>query len=545
MRTITLRSRDESFMMISNETSRFQFRPIQADVYRALIRFFMEVQFNATRLAEAVDTRCDNPRKGDSASFLLCLSLLADLANWGTEFEFYESQLHVAIPHIGPKSTSPEVREKIRNSLLRLKDEATSFAQVLTESEAVEFVRDSRIELTPAESPDDEISSTFRHGVSTWSMPYRTREGRSQRFAVRGEVRNRVATLGILEIGDDAPHNPPRDRAMGFHDKFKDFTSSELNRLADRFQGIRACLLQDGLPDDFAGPVEDLISRAADFRARGRGRQGSLKEISANKRLTYLFRLVSAEAACRFQSNEDERGFAEGLRVLRDLTIPRVNVELVICGALPPFGKFRVGKLVASMAGHPHVRAFVDRDFGVIAKSVFDTERLKLELPSVGALIVTTKGLYPGHSSQYNGVRLPGRSTMLKMRKLGDTDGKTTSHLSDRTMRLATRTITELNGEEISRTFGAGGAKRQRTITQAVRLLGLSSEICFAHVSRPVYGVTLVNNLKRVVLFNERPEWLATPFERAEIGEIEAFERDTVAMWRTRWLERNDQFHGG
>ncbi len=538
VQTVIVLRQGNELITTKNEHSQFQFRPIQADVYRALMRFFLEIEFDVDKVPAASADRCNNPRDTDSAAFLLCLSLVSDLANWGAEFEFYESQLNVTVPHIGPKSTDPEIRDRIRVSLMRLKGETENYSQPVTPDEAFEFVRLASPVLVPAEDSNSDESRIFRSGVSTWSMPYRTREGRSKRFVLYGDIGARRTSLGILEIGDDAPHNPPRDRAMGFTRRKSDFADADLRRLADRFWSIRKCLLPDGLPTGYAGRVQDLIPDIQQFREAGRGRQGTLQEISKNKRLTYLYRLVAAEAACRGEEREEANGFSEGLRVLRDLTIPRVNVEMVICGALPPFGPFRVGKLVASMAGHPYVRSFVDRDFGVIAKSVFDTEKLKHEIPSCGALIVTTKGLYPGHSSQYNAVSIPGHDgARVRLRKLGNTDGKTASHLSDQTMRLANRTIDELDGKRVSRTFGAGGAKRQRTIAQAMRALGLSSEICLAQISRPVYGVSLVGNLENVILFNDSPDWLASPFEAPTVANIRDYEANAAALWRARWLD--------
>jgi hypothetical protein len=536
--SISVNKSGEEVTLLVKHGNRFEFRPQQPDVYRSLISFFQGIKYEASRIGPESATRVQEPRERDTSAFLLCLSLLHDLNNWGAEFEFFESCLYVWLPDIGPTSNDSETKSRIRKAMQQLKTEAVSFQPSLSVDEAIEFITEGQLELDSATELGGDVAQIFRDGVTTWSMPYRTREGRSERFVLSLSVGKRSIPVAILEIGDDAPHNPPRDRAMGLSRKKTDFSKEELSVLAERFYSIRKCLHPAGLPTDFQEPIESIEVDLEELKRRGRGREGTLKEISKNKRITYLYRLLSAELSCRGLVDNDSF-FSEGLRVLRDLTIPRVNVELTICGALPPFGQLLIGKLAASMAAHPAVRRFVNREFGLIAKSVFDTTQLKMLFPNHGAIFITTKGLFPGHSSQYNGVVMPGIGmSNVKMKKIGDTEGKTSSHLSDMTMRLAVKTVEERNGNKVSRVYGAGGAKRQRTITEAVRSLGLPVDLSHAQISRPVYGVNLVSNLDRVVLYNEDPEWLTEPFGSLSEDSNRIFQANALGQWRNRWMEK-------
>lgn len=538
LRLISLLGQGEDVTQFMQHGNRFEFRPSQPDVYRALVAFFQDVGYQVEQIPSRAELRLQENRNGDSAAFRLCLSLLHDLNNWGADFEFFESCLYIWLPEIGPTSNDPITKSRIRLAMQRLKSEEFSFEQALCLDEATEFISSGVLELESASAMGGEVAQTFREGVTTWSMPYRTREGRSERFVLYFSIGNRRIPAGILEIGDDAPHNPPRDRVMGLSRKKHEFSGLELQTLADRFYSIRRCLHPEGLPENYRDPIDTIDLDLSELKKSGKGREGSLKEISANKRITYLYRLLSAEAVCRGLSDADS-AFAEGLRVIRDLSIPRVNVELTICGALPPFGQLLIGKLTAAMAAHPLVRRFVDREFGQIARSVFDTNRLRELFPNHGAIFITTKGLFPGHSSQYNGVVVPGVGPeSLKLKKIGDTEGKTSSHLSDRTMRLAVMTLEERDGNKISRVYGAGGAKRQRTITEAVRCLGLPSDLSHAQISRPVYGLSLVGNLDRVVLYNESPNWLTDPFASLADESSAEYEISALVLWRNRWLQK-------
>jgi hypothetical protein len=192
------------------------------------------------------------------------------------------------------------------------------------------------------------------------------------------------------------------------------------------------------------------------------------------------------------------------------------------------------------MGCHPRIRDFVDRDFGIIAKEIFDTGKLSKYLPSSGTLLVTTKGLYPGHSSQYNGVKFPVTvGEKGKLVKIGDTIGQTTSHLAAKTMKYAALSNESLGASAVSRVFGSGGGKRQRTISNAIRALGLPSELAFAYISRPIYAFSLVSNLDRMILFNEDPVWRTTPYIYKNYQDN--YCSTALKIWRDKWLSKSKQ----
>ena len=522
----------------------FQIRisPAVVELQRELLKIYQEANYSVDEFIRIIHkiNEEDDKSLSNNYSLIFLTSLLADLEAWGAIFEFYRSQLYISLPNLTSGTFDSSVKDKIRSSLVRLRGRETSYAPSVSEGKALEILSSGQIDLIEVDDTNSYEAEIYRSGITTWSMPYRTREGRSRRFILLGFLNDLKVPIGLLEIGDEAPLNPPRDALMGLNIKYEDLKSEDLSSLATRFENIRKCLLPDGLPSGWDGDVGDLIKGASEIMTKGKGRSGTFKEVGAKKRLTYLARLVNAEAACRGINYESNNGFQEGLRVLRDLSVPRVNVELVICGALPPFGSLLAGKLVASMGCHPRIRDFVDRDFGIIAKEIFDTGKLSKYLPSSGTLLVTTKGLYPGHSSQYNGVKFPVTvGEKGKLLKIGDTIGQTTSHLAAKTMKYAALSSESLGASAVSRVFGSGGGKRQRTISNAIRALGLPSELAFAYISRPIYAFSLVSNLDRMILFNEDPLWRTTPY----ICKDEQDNYCTIALkiWRDKWLSKSKQ----
>ena len=522
----------------------FQIRisPAVVELQRELIQVYQEANYSVEEFKRIIHqiNEHDDANSSRSSSFTFLISLLADLDAWGAIFEFYRSQLYVSLPNLTSGTFDSSVRDRIRSSLVRLRGTHTSYEPVISEDKALEVLSSGQIDLIEVDDPNSNEADIFRSGITTWSMPYRTREGRSRRFILFGFLDDLKVPIGLLEIGDEAPINPPRDNLMGLNTKYEQLTSDNLLLLANRFEDIRKCLLPDGLPASWDGNVQNLISDTQELLIKGKGRGGTFKEIGVKKRLTYLARLVNAEAVCRGLNDNTNGGFQEGLRVLRDLSVPRINVELVICGALPPFGSLLAGKLVASMGCHPRIRDFVDRDFGVIAKEIFDTDKLSKYLPKSGTLLVTTKGLYPGHSSQYNGVSFPViGGDKGKLLKIGDTVGQTTSHLAAKTMKYAALSSDSLGATVVSRVYGSGGGKRQRTISNSIRALGLPNELAFAYISRPIYAFSLVSNLDKVVLFNDKPLWRTAPYNVEE--KQNDYCKIALKIWRDKWLNKSKQ----
>ena len=529
-------AKGDDALTVPRSATDFALRMADPSAQRRLTQVIRSAGYDPAALIQLVTQLADqSPEDGgshDKVAFAFACSLLVDLTQWGATVEVIRSQVWVTMPRMDATADDGD-RVRIRQAMVRLRGTSPRYVAPITPSEGFSILRASDFELRPA-LPGSPEGDVFRTGVTTWSMPYRTREGRSKRFVLLARSNPGVVPVGLLEIGDDAPHNPLRDKYAGLNLDAYALTDHDPSSLADRFRDMRMALLPAGLPAGWDQECSALLPRLPQLRLRGRGRDGDAKEVSQKKKLTYLARLVAAEAALKGLRGTSASDVREGLRAFRDVALPRIHTEMAICGALPPFGPLLAGKLVASMACHPYVRRELDRPFGQITSGLFNTEKLERLVPRHGALIVTTKGLYPGHSAQYSGVRIPGRAERpLRLDKLGDTSGQTSSHISDRTMRLA-MLITNEASKAVSRLYGSGGAKRQRTLEQAALIVGLPSAIVHAQISRPVYGVALCSNVGEVVLTGAAPSWLGSPYSDQTVEG--AYEGAAADLWREKWL---------
>ena len=524
---------------------------------------------------------------------VFALALLADLSAWGAQVVWGEKAQLSVIP--APEYDGDGARDKLQEAMQRLRDENGTpevWNSGVSAAEARLLAQEGEFSLRRVGDPfvsihgQVDVGEVFNAGVRTWSMPYRSREGRSARFvgffAHDSVAGGRPIPCGLIEIGDDTPVNRFRDQALGFDLTQTDDPSSsgdsvflpggiQLSELSARaITLLRALMRPSRGSEALAVALGDTPHAAEIMQLVLRETQEDVPTPKTNlgqmeldimptelasedydaQHLRRFVRYGNSLSAGHLAVNRviddgicsplDQKTISQLLRAIGHLTTPRVSLEAVICGALPPFGELRVGKLMAAMMAHPEARSVISPGVGLILSEVFDPVALAAQLPQHGALFLTTKGLYPGHSVQYNRVWLGG-SPGIPLRKLGDTEGSTTSHIGN----LAMATAEALIGNRISRLYGSGSGKRQRFLFSAARLIGLQPAEIEARVRRPVYGSALISNLERVAVLNEKPLWLSgvhalseTPSERK--GSSDGYEAVALAQWRSRWLPKGN-----
>jgi hypothetical protein len=304
---------------------------------------------------------------------------------------------------------------------------------------------------------------------------------------------------------------------------------SACNVISKRFRELRRSLI---LGAEYLNlDAFEVLQQRRGLEALAHGR--STSGADAEKRgLAYLLRLSAGEVSfhqlARGESVDDGL-FAAGVRALHNITLPRVHSEITVCGAVPPFSGILGGKAVTAMAAHPKVRAITAGGLGQILGETFDSKILEL-LPNADVVLLTTKGLYPGHSSLYNRALVPNNGGELRFSRVGLTKGDTTAMLSDQTAQIAIALQRAEETGKVSRTFGSGGGKRHRTIIAAARVAGLPAALASTGIQRPVYALPLLHNTFDALWLLESPQW------RISGSESDArYEASAMDLWRRRW----------
>jgi hypothetical protein len=491
----------------------------------------------------------------DESRWAVALSVLSDLATAGAAITSRDSCLYVT----WPDWKAPESRSRLRNALAGLREEPhrTSVAPIpgataalpddLSTKCILQLLREGTVRLCEGHERFSETllyRDIFRAAVRSWSMPYRDRSGRRAQFVLIIEHRSlaRPVPFGIIEAADGPPYLTRRDERFGLTTQaFRAWLGDPLEKTAELRQLERRInRLLDALifsKGHKRGDHERTLRNLTRLRLKAAGRSKADVLLPDAKRAVYLERLSKALRGIKGligRGLADDSDIYALVRSIRDMSLPRMNVELSICGALPPFASALGGKLVAAFAADPRIRAICRRPLGDILEGAFDLSKLSKILPRHGALLVTTQGLYADHSAQYNGVLIPSNHVgqTVKLEKLGTTDGITTSLISRRTDRLATQLWTAIQAtSRVSSVYGTGGSKRQRRLEDGIALLGVRPEVMHPGIPRPVYGLSLVSNLEEVALLGNKPDWIVPITD-----DPEQYAAAVLRAWRERWL---------
>ncbi len=502
-------------------------------------------------------------KTSSSPELRFSLSLLSDIIAAGGTLSVRDSQLFVAWPDWGGETGRAATKSAMAaaKDMRPLRPEELAkvspcFAQEMTGDALARVMAEGTFTLrrTSDRHPTGvTYADVFAAALRYWSMPYRGRTGRLKRFVVtveHPETGPHPVLVGLLELGDEAPFCLWRDKMLGFSpEEFMSWANqggpTRWIAIGARMKRIRSMLNPNDDTRHFGQlDTEYIYAQRTELEQEAHGRSladsESTTSLKDTKRITYAVRLARGEHAMRsavlsgiLDWSPDVRA---GVRAIHDIVIPRVHLEVGICGAVPPFAQALGGKLMVEFFAHPDIlRSSTQSESSLLSWS-FDMKELEAELPRTGLLCISTKGLYANHAPLYERAEMPGKSQPVKLRHLANTGGQTTTLVSERTARFAGSVIEGCDGSNtVSKVYGTGGAKRHRLIEAAVSRSGLPGMIAHAGIHRPVYGALFVANAPDVAWFNETPDWLVDP----HVTSVE-YEARAAALWRKRWLARSE-----
>jgi hypothetical protein len=390
---------------------------------------------------------------------------------------------------------------------------------------------------------------------ATWSMGAESSApGREVAFTAVDE-RNPTVPLGILQFRNVVPEILARDRWLGIVAAFDPETGPtgylKLLEGGDARQRVQATgdvlsvLLAHIDSDELKVPLgpEQSASRLADISAAERRLYNDARTAASSAAAGHLARSKRAETAAEVlrglkafrllaDATNPVKALAADATLLKDLNaglkkiwhyhMGFVALEMSVCGAAPPFGPLRVGKLLAAVAGAQQVAEAwgSDRPLGSIAATIY-LPSVRDAIPNPGPLFVTTSGVYPGHSAQYNHVRVGDRP----WKKIGDSLGYGSFQVSSATSRLAGAYTESVDGyRHVTRKFGEGSSAKFRQVGRALSRLDIP-DLLRHEISRPIYALPLVDDPQGVLLGWSSPGRRVAP----TLEEI-------ASAWWTRWV---------
>jgi hypothetical protein len=436
------------------------------------------------------------------------------------------------------------------------------------------------------------LQDIWRYARHFWSIPYQSTPGRNMFYLVRDGADEGRPLIGIAALGNPVLGLAQRDdyagwNLSGLQARWTELDSRKRKRLAQRLldvieEGIDETfaddLWPDGRPGEWSSAVAHLeeVERASAKqrvkqlnqhsgprdpeyltirRAHTAAQKGELEDIDwralattalyRRKRAGTLAKLLRAQGVFRelgapdaayvqraFESDEGIRAIETALRRIKQSVVSTSVMELITCGAVPPYRDALGGKLVALMMLSRTVAKDYERKYsdhvsliasGLAARPIVRPTRLAW---------LTTSSLYAIGSSQYNRLKLSTDSGDLCYKRIGRTESFGTVHFAPDTVLALNHVVrlTEANRRSINNLFGEGTSPKMRLVRGGLESIGLDANVFLRHHSpRLLYGAALCSNLSDVLLgLSSAPKYLLPPGPRSTDLIVE--------YWRERWL---------
>lgn len=239
-------------------------------------------------------------------------------------------------------------------------------------------------------------------------------------------------------------------------------------------------------------------------------------------------------------SNEEGRkAINTALIANRKCKIGSNMMDIIVCGAIPPYNELLGGKLVSMLACSPAVIRDYTNHYSNQISEIASRMKGKKVVRDSRLVYLGTTSLYAIGSSQYNRIKVPlSNEGTLEFRKMGVTEGYGTVFFSRETTNLFSK-ILELQdgGKRINHVFGEGTSPRFRMISRGLNAIGLRADAFLRHYSpRIVYSINLAKNTNEFLLGVE--EDVDYGFDLEDTNDVDEKTQEIIEFWYTRWLEK-------
>ncbi len=282
-------------------------------------------------------------------------------------------------------------------------------------------------------------------------------------------------------------------------------------------------------------------------------KQEAQSNLFKRKRATELAKLLSAkltfnsitgidnvEKLSMLLSNDRGRkAIHTALIANRKCKIGSNMMDIIVCGAIPPYNELLGGKLVSILACSPTViRDYTYRYVNQVSEIASRMKGEKVIRDSRLVYLGTTS-LYAVGSSQYNRIKLQlDNGRKLEYRRMGITEGFGTVYFSKATTTMFSKILeSQDGGKRINNVFGEGTSPRFRTISRGLSSIGIRADAFLKHYSpRIVYSIDLAKNTKEYLMgYTNEVDY---GFNLDNEDEVELKTQELINYWYNHWLIR-------
>lgn len=223
-----------------------------------------------------------------------------------------------------------------------------------------------------------------------------------------------------------------------------------------------------------------------------------------------------------------------GLHSIKKTKIGSSMMDIIVCGAIPPYTEMLGGKLVAMLMASPQVVREYQELYGCQPGEIASRLAGKRVVRSADLVLLTTTSLYHVGSSQYERIRIPGSlGDEIAFEYIGKTEGFGSTVLSTGTTDFLRELTVNTEGmRRVNNIFGEGISPKLRMTRDGLALIGVPQDLILRHnCPRLIYVVRIAKNAYEYLRGEaQTPEYVFPP-EHSEEGT-----QAIIRHWLNRWF---------
>lgn len=308
-----------------------------------------------------------------------------------------------------------------------------------------------------------------------------------------------------------------------------------------QIMGNQLTLMLPGFqPDaDILSP-EICTNKAMDAMYRAKRAHGLWQLLSAKMAIKAITCPINTAKGLRalWQSKAGEQAIRILVRENKKRKVGINLMDIIVCGAVPPYNVLLGGKLVAMLLTGPQIVRDYAKKYDNQVSNIASQLKGKAVVRKPELVFLGTTSLYASSSSQYNRIAVSvSEDESVRFLRYGLTKGYGSVHFSAETRAQLAVLLNHINEARlINNRFGEGVNPKLRRVSAGLAAIGISHVDKFIkhHSQRIVYGVPLCRNSYAFLRGEDmQPDYY---FSTNCPKTIESQMKGISDLWSKRWL---------
>jgi len=236
-------------------------------------------------------------------------------------------------------------------------------------------------------------------------------------------------------------------------------------------------------------------------------------------------------------NDSGRRAIKTALKEIKKERVGAGMMNIMVCGAIPPYNRILGGKLVAMALTGPKVIDMYQDKYGDYQSEIASSMKGEAVSKRNELVFLDTTGLFEIGSAQYDRIRVPTENGEIEYDQIGYTEGYGSIQFGPETRKRISQVTQLEEGRKVVRgRFGEGVSPRIRKIRRGLKNCGLETDLLKHESRRIVYGIDLAENSQDYLLGIDD-----NPYYYWKFDDPQKEQESIYQYWIDRWASMRAQ----